>query len=104
MLGNLVVPINDIRGIDSANYTKGERLTRCKFASLYRLIDLFGWNNSATLGQLNSVRLNSELEHLLVNPHGLMFNEVSASSLVKCALDGTSLEHGSTTYGINKPL
>jgi len=102
--GNLVVPINDIRGIDSANYTKGERLTRCKFASLYRLIDLFGWNNSATLGQLNSVRLNSELEHLLVNPHGLMFNEVSASSLVKCALDGTSLEHGSTTYGINKPL
>lgn len=103
-LGNLVVPINDIRGIDSANYTKGERLTRCKFASLYRLIDLFGWNNSATLGQLNSVRLNSELEHLLVNPHGLMFNEVSASSLVKCALDGTSLEHGSTTYGINKPL
>ena len=38
-----VVPINDIRGIDSMVYAKGEKLLRCKLAAVYRLIDLHGW-------------------------------------------------------------
>ena len=42
--GSVIVPINDIRGIDSTSYSKSERLLRCKLASLYRLIDLFGWS------------------------------------------------------------
>merc|ERR1719499_2918744 len=37
-----VVPINDIRGIDSMVYAKGEKLLRCKLAAVYRLIDLHG--------------------------------------------------------------
>ena len=42
--GNVLIPINDIRGIDTLNYAKGERLLRCKLASLYRVIDLYGWS------------------------------------------------------------
>merc|ERR1712130_914189 len=38
-----VVPINDIRGIDSMVYAKGEKLLRYKLAAVYRLIDLHGW-------------------------------------------------------------
>ena len=38
-----VVPINDIRGIDSMVYAKGEKMLRCKLAAVYRLIDLHGW-------------------------------------------------------------
>ena len=38
-----VVPINDIRGIDSMVYAKGEKVLRCKLAAVYRLIDLHGW-------------------------------------------------------------
>ena len=38
-----VVPINDIRGIDSMKYAKGEKVLRCKLAAVYRLIDLRGW-------------------------------------------------------------
>merc|ERR1719422_1908481 len=41
-----VVPINDIRGIDSMVYAKGEKLLRCKLAAVYRLIDLHGWSKS----------------------------------------------------------
>ena len=42
--GSVIVPINDIRGVDSQGYSKSERLLRCKLASLYRLVDLFGWS------------------------------------------------------------
>jgi adducin len=42
--GSVIVPINDIRGVDSTGYSKSERLLRCKLASLYRLVDLFGWS------------------------------------------------------------
>ena len=38
-----VVPINDIRGIDSMVYAKGEKVLRCKLAAVYRLIELYGW-------------------------------------------------------------
>lgn len=39
----MVTPINDLPGIDTSLFVKGEKLTRCKLASLYRLADLFGW-------------------------------------------------------------
>lgn len=39
----MVTPINDMYGVEYATMVKGEKLTRCKLASLYRLVDLFGW-------------------------------------------------------------
>ena len=41
--GVCVIPVADIRGVDSVNYSKGEKMLRCKLASLYRLADLHGW-------------------------------------------------------------
>uniref|UniRef100_A0A452GN44 Uncharacterized protein n=1 Tax=Gopherus agassizii TaxID=38772 RepID=A0A452GN44_9SAUR len=43
----MVTPINDLPGIDTSSFVKGEKLTRCKLASLYRLADLFGWAHLA---------------------------------------------------------
>lgn len=43
----MVTPINDLPGADTSSYVKGEKLTRCKLASLYRLTDLFGWAHLA---------------------------------------------------------
>ena len=40
---NCVVPINDIRGVESMGYAKGEKILRCKVAAVYRLMDLYGW-------------------------------------------------------------
>jgi len=39
------IPIADMREADTSEYDKGERLFRCKLASLYRLVDLFGWSH-----------------------------------------------------------
>lgn len=41
-----IIPIADIRGTGTLNYSKQERSLRCKLASVYRLIDHFGWNRS----------------------------------------------------------
>lgn len=44
--GSTVLPINDIRGEHTGSYTKNERILRCKLASVYRLIDIFGWSEA----------------------------------------------------------
>lgn len=43
----MVTPINDLYGVESSTMVKGEKLTRCKLASLYRLVDLFSWAHFA---------------------------------------------------------
>lgn len=43
--GQTSIPINDIRGVDGLRYAKGEKLTRCKLAAVYRLVDLYGWSS-----------------------------------------------------------
>merc|ERR1719228_3241727 len=95
-----VVPINDIRGIDSMVYAKGEKLLRCKLAAVYRLIDLHGW----TQGIYNHVtaRVSQDTEHFLLNPFGVLYNEVTASSLVKVNMQGETVEEGTTNFGVNK--
>lgn len=39
----MVTPVNDLYGVESPSFTKGEKHSRCKLASLYRLIDVFSW-------------------------------------------------------------
>jgi ribulose-5-phosphate 4-epimerase/fuculose-1-phosphate aldolase len=46
-----------------------------------------------------SVRLPGPQHHFLINPYGLMFDEISASSLVKIDLAGQPLEP--TPYKVN---
>lgn len=43
----MVTPINDLYGVESTTMVKGEKLMRCKLASLYRLVDLFSWAHFA---------------------------------------------------------
>merc|ERR1719499_2051575 len=95
-----VIPINDIRGIDSMVYAKGEKQLRCKLAAVYRLIDLHGW----TQGIYNHVtaRVSQDTEHFLLNPFGMMYNEVTASSLVKVNMQGETVEEGTTNFGVNQ--
>uniref|UniRef100_H2TSY7 Alpha-adducin n=1 Tax=Takifugu rubripes TaxID=31033 RepID=H2TSY7_TAKRU len=95
----MVTPVNDLRGSDSTSYDKGEKTLRCKLAAFYRLADLFNW--SELIYNHLTVRVNPDQEHFLIVPYGLLYSEVTASSLVKLNLQGEIVDRGSTNLGVN---
>nr|NVI74778.1 hu li tai shao [Cucujiformia] len=94
-----VLPINDIRGIEAMGYGKGEKILRCKLAAVYRLIDLCGWNQGAA--SIITARLNQDEEHFLVNPYGMLYHEITASSLIKVDMQANVVEQGTTNFSVN---
>jgi len=54
---------------------------RCDLAACYRLIALYGWSDLVFTHI--SARIPGPEHHFLINPYGLMFDEITASSLVK---------------------
>ncbi|NXH44505.1 ADDG protein, partial [Dicaeum eximium] len=95
----MITPINDLPGVDTSSFVKGEKLTRCKLASLYRLADLFGWAHLPNT--YITVRVSKEHDHILIIPRGLSFSEASASNLVKVNILGDVVDQGSTALSID---
>ena len=54
---------------------------RCDLAACYRLIAAYGWSDLVFTHV--SARIPGPEHHFLINPYGLMFDEITASSLVK---------------------
>jgi len=77
--------------------SEAEWQTRVDLAACYRLVDHFGWSD--LLGTHISARVPGEDDAFLINPYGLLFDEITASSLVKVDEDGTILSP--TEYHIN---
>ncbi|KAM4036801.1 beta-adducin isoform 1-T2 [Anomaloglossus baeobatrachus] len=96
---SMVAPINDLHCNDPVPLAKGERLMRCKLASIYRLIDLNGWGQLS--GTSASIRVNKEQDHFLISPRGVACNEVSASILVKVNILGEMVEVGSSMFEVD---
>jgi ribulose-5-phosphate 4-epimerase/fuculose-1-phosphate aldolase len=64
--------------------------TRLDLAACYRLVDLFGWSdlvNTRITG-----RVPGQHNRFLINPYGLLFDEITASSLVKIDAEGNKVE------------
>ena len=58
---------------------------RCDLAACYRLVALYGWSDLVYTHI--SAKLPGPEHHFLINPYGLMFDEITASSLVKVDKD-----------------
>uniref|UniRef100_A0A3B3D6Z6 Adducin 3 (gamma) b n=1 Tax=Oryzias melastigma TaxID=30732 RepID=A0A3B3D6Z6_ORYME len=95
----MVTPVNDLFGIESPSFAKGEKQSRCKLASLYRLVDLFNWARFTSA--YITVRVSKEQDHVLISPRGLSFAEVTAANLVKVNIVGEVVDQGSTELGID---
>uniref|UniRef100_A0A3Q2YI65 Adducin 3 (gamma) a n=1 Tax=Hippocampus comes TaxID=109280 RepID=A0A3Q2YI65_HIPCM len=95
----MVTPINDLYNVEAGAMVKGEKLTRCKLASLYRLVDLFNWAHFAS--SYVTARISKEQDHILIIPRGLSFAEASASNLMKVNIIGEVIEQGSTNLSID---
>jgi ribulose-5-phosphate 4-epimerase/fuculose-1-phosphate aldolase len=73
--------------------------TRVELAACYRLVDLFGMTD--LIYNHITVRIPGT-EHLLINLYGLLYKEITASSLVKIDVEGNIISKPDTDYGINK--
>jgi ribulose-5-phosphate 4-epimerase/fuculose-1-phosphate aldolase len=69
---------------------------RVDLAACYRLHAHYGWTE--LIYTHISARVPGPHEHFLINPFGLMFDEVTASSLVKIDLDGNILSRPGTPF------
>jgi ribulose-5-phosphate 4-epimerase/fuculose-1-phosphate aldolase len=95
--------MNEITKIDQttarpAHIDAPEWETRVDLAACYRLVDLYGMTDL----HLNhiSARVPGREDHYLLNPFGMMYEEITASSLIKVDLDGNIISN-TTDYGIN---
>lgn len=70
---------------------------RVNLAAAYRLVALFGWDDLVFTHI--SVRLPGPDHHFLINPYGFLFEEITASSLVKIDLQGNKV--GDSPYMVN---
>ena len=73
-----------------ARMSDEEWRVRCDLAACYRLVDLFGWSD--LINTRITARVPGPEGHFLINPYGLLFEEVTASSLVKIDADGEKVE------------
>ena len=71
---------------DKASMTDAEWQARCDLAALYRITDHFGWTD--TIDTHMTVRIPGEPKCFLINNYGDLFDEITASSLVKMDIDG----------------
>jgi ribulose-5-phosphate 4-epimerase/fuculose-1-phosphate aldolase len=62
---------------------------RVDLAAAYRLVALYGWDD--LIFTHLSARVPGSEHHFLLNPYGMMFEEVTASSLVKVDLAGNKV-------------
>jgi ribulose-5-phosphate 4-epimerase/fuculose-1-phosphate aldolase len=77
--------ISDVRRQVSA----AEWQARVDLAAAYRLVALFGWDDLVFTHV--SARVPGSEHHFLINPYGMMFEEITASSLVKIDIEGKKL-------------
>lgn len=90
--GSLASP-GSLKGKVSAE----EWQVRVDLAALYRLVALHGWDDM--IYTHISARLPGPEHQFLINPFGMFFGEITASSLVKIDLNGAILQE--TPYFIN---
>ncbi len=67
-----------------------EKDLRIQLAASYRLVEELGWS-FLIFGHLTT-RVPGPEKHFLINPYGLMYDEITASNLVKIDLEGNKVE------------
>ena len=62
---------------------------RVDLAACYRLVAMYGWSDLVFTHI--TARIPGPEHHFLINPYGLMFDEITASSLVKIDVEGNKV-------------
>ncbi len=85
------------QNVSTSSVSAAERAIRVDLAAAYRLVALYGWDDLVFTHI--SARIPGPEHHFLINPYGMMFEEITASSLVKVGMDGLPI--GDNAYTVN---
>src|SRR2546423_7708505 len=83
-----------------AEVSAQEWQTRVDLAACYRLVDKYGMTD--LIYNHITARIPGSEDYLLINLYGMLYKEITASSLVKIDLEGAIIWKPDTDYGINK--
>ena len=74
--------------------------TRVDLAACYRLVALYGMSD--LIYNHITARIPGTPEHILINPYGMLYEEITASSLLKIDLEGNILDGADGQFGVNQ--
>lgn len=83
--------------------SEAEWTARVNLAACYRLVDMYGMSDM--MANHISARIPGEEEVYLINAYGMMYEEITASSLLKVDHDGnivSQADFGELNYGVNQ--
>ncbi len=83
-----------------AEVSAQEWQARVDLAACYRLVDKYGMTD--LIYNHITARIPGSKDHLLINLCGMLYEEITASSLVKIDVEGEIIWKPETDYGINK--
>jgi ribulose-5-phosphate 4-epimerase/fuculose-1-phosphate aldolase len=82
-----------------ASVSEQEWRTRVDLAACYRLVALYGMTD--LIYNHISARIPGRHDHYLINPYGMLYDEITASSLVKIDIEGRTLLQPDHGYNVN---
>jgi ribulose-5-phosphate 4-epimerase/fuculose-1-phosphate aldolase len=87
-----------VTAMPARRMSEAEWQTRLDLAACYRLVDLFGWSD--LINTRITARVPGAHDQLLINRFGMLYDEITASSLVKIDIDGNDVEP--TEHPVNR--
>jgi ribulose-5-phosphate 4-epimerase/fuculose-1-phosphate aldolase len=84
-------------GATKLKVSEAEWQSRIDLAACYNIVAHYGWDDLVFTHI--SARIPGPEHHFLINPYGMMFDEISAASLVKVDIDGNKVSESG--YDIN---
>ncbi len=82
-----------------AQYSEAEWAARQQLAACYRIFAMMGWDEM--IYNHITVKLSDQEGAFLINPYGMHFSEITASSLIKIDIDGNKLD-ADNPWHVNK--
>jgi len=73
--------------------------TRVDLAACYRLVALYGMTD--LVYNHITARVPGSEDHVLINPYGMLYDEITASSLIKIDLEGNTILQPDHDYSVN---
>ena len=73
--------------------------TRVDLAACYRLVALYGMTD--LVYNHITARVPGSADHVLINPYGMLYDEITASSLIKIDLEGRTVLQPDHQYSVN---